>query len=206
MKRVGCLALAAAIILLTPTVRTQGRSAADTLRTPRRAPQAGPADTSRGLPPGPLVATRIDSAAGTGLPSKSPGTAMLLSALLPGAGQAYNESYWKIPVVSGLGIYFVVEFLSSNKQYKYYRDQYNASLLTSESGDSRSKDLREFYKDERDTFGWYFVILYFVNILDAYVDASLFDFSVGGDLSFRSLPSWNSAAPGGVLLSFRYHF
>ena len=40
-------------------------------------------------------------------PGKSPGLAMLFSAVLPGAGQAYNESYWKVPVVLGLGVYFV---------------------------------------------------------------------------------------------------
>ncbi len=51
--------------------------------------------------------------------TKSPGLAMLLSAALPGAGQFYNESYWKVPVVAGLGIYFVAEWISCNNDYHH---------------------------------------------------------------------------------------
>ena len=41
---------------------------------------------------------------------KSPTTAVLLSAVLPGAGQFYNESYWKIPIIGGLVGYFGYEY------------------------------------------------------------------------------------------------
>ena len=33
---------------------------------------------------------------------KSPTKAMLMSAVLPGLGQFYNKSYWKIPIIYGL--------------------------------------------------------------------------------------------------------
>ena len=136
-----------------------------------------------GSPPPPLVsAGRIDSLAGQ-RQTKSTSTAMLLSAILPGAGQFYNESYWKVPVVLGLGGYFLVEFLDNNKMYVEYRDQYEESLETTPGGDTQLLTYREFYRDQRDTFAWYFIILYAVNILDAYVDASLFDFDVGSDLA-----------------------
>ncbi|MGB5873775.1 MAG: DUF5683 domain-containing protein, partial [Bacteroidota bacterium] len=53
----------------------------------------------------PSVVTSDTSDLQAGVPraSKSPGTALLLSALVPGAGQVYNESYWKVPIIVGLG-------------------------------------------------------------------------------------------------------
>jgi len=58
--------------------------------------------------------------------------------------------------------------------------------------------LRDFYKDQRDSFGWYFLILYLVNIADAYVDASLSGFDVGTNLGFRGGPPGNAALPPSV--------
>jgi len=123
-------------------------------------------------------------------PTKSPGLAMLFSALVPGAGQAYNESYWKVPIVVGFGIYFTSMWLHNNRLYQDYRDQYLASFNNPQTpnGNGDLQRLREFYRDQRDTFTWYFFILYFLNVADAYVDASLYDFSVGDDLSIRLMP------------------
>jgi len=121
--------------------------------------------------------------------TKSPGLAMLFSALVPGAGQFYNESYWKVPVVVGLGVYFASQWLHSNRVYHDYRDQYLASITPNlPGGNTNLQSLREFYRDQRDTFTWYFFILYFVNVADAYVDASLYDFTVSDDLSIRLMP------------------
>jgi hypothetical protein len=128
-------------------------------------------------------------------PRKSPGLAMLFSAVIPGAGQFYNQSYWKVPVVLGLGLYFASTWLDQNRRTQDYRQKYAASLLPN-SPDALSSDTylreRDFYKQQRDTFAWYFVILYILNVADAYVDASLFDFDVGTDLSLRLIPG----APG----------
>jgi hypothetical protein len=135
---------------------------------------------------------------------KSPGTAVLLSAVLPGAGQAYNESYWKVPVVIGFGVYFGIEWAANNSQYKSYRDQYAASITPENpSGDQNLFALREFYKDNRDSYTLYLFILYMLNLLDAYVDASLYGFDVGADLSFRSLPVPGGMPVPAVRLQFR---
>ncbi|MGA9118957.1 MAG: DUF5683 domain-containing protein [Bacteroidota bacterium] len=150
---------------------------------------------SKGMPPGTAEPPRILQSdtvvAPLGLPAKSPGTAVLLSAILPGAGQFYNRSYWKVPVVTGLGLYFVSEWLTNNRRYKDYRAQYAAALSLPSTSNSTDAllSLREFYKDQRDSFTWYFLILYVVNLADAYVDASLFNFDVGGSLSQNSVPS-----------------
>jgi hypothetical protein len=132
--------------------------------------------------------------------SKSPGLAMLFSALVPGAGQLYNESYWKVPIVLGFGIYFGSQWLHNDRLYRDYRDRYAQSLLQDPNGIPRLKDFREFYKDQRDTFSWYLAILYFINVADAYVDASLYDFNVGSDLSIRLMPE------AGTRLTLRVSF
>jgi len=113
---------------------------------------------------------------------KSPTVAVLLSAALPGAGQFYNESYWKIPIVGGLVGYFGYEYFRNNNLYKDYRDRYVESQTgVNPSGDPNLKILREFYRDQRDDFVWYFLIVYVINMVDAYVDAHLFDFDVKED-------------------------
>lgn len=110
---------------------------------------------------------------------KSPTTAVLLSAVLPGAGQFYNESYWKVPIIGGLVGYFGYEYFRNNNLYKDYRDDYAASQTEiNPDGDINLKTLREFYRDQRDDFVWYFLIVYVINMVDAYVDAHLFDFDV----------------------------
>lgn len=116
--------------------------------------------------------------------TKSTTTAILLSTVLPGAGQLYNESYWKIPVILGLGSYWGYEWIQMNNEYKNYRRLYSESLIKSPpSGNYRYKAVRDFYSSERNRFAWYLGVLYLVNILDAYVDASLFEFSVDDNLS-----------------------
>ena len=113
---------------------------------------------------------------------KSPLIAVLLSAALPGAGQFYNQSYWKIPIITGLVGYFGYEYIRNNNKFKDYRDQYDATITPANPfGDENLKTLREFYRNQRDDFVWYFIIVYVVNLVDAYVDAHLFDFDVKED-------------------------
>lgn len=124
---------------------------------------------------------------------------MLFSAVVPGAGQAYNESYWKVPIVLGFGAYFSYHWLDNHRLYRDYRDLYQQSLASGTPNENYRR-VREFYKDQRDTFTWYLAILYVLNVVDAYVDASLYDFDVGDDLAVRALPR------GGLQVQFRFHF
>ncbi len=127
---------------------------------------------------------KSDTLKGSIIRKKSPGMAMLYSALLPGAGQFYNESYWKIPIILGLAAYWGYEWNDLNKNYKNYKNLYSSSLtLYPPDGVYQYKLIRDFYRTERDKFAWYLGILYFANILDAYVDANLFEFDVGENLS-----------------------
>lgn len=114
---------------------------------------------------------------------KSPWGAVLRSAVLPGYGQYYNESYWKIPVVWGFLGWFGYNYIKNNDDYHYYRDLYL------ETGEEIYKQYRVFYNDQRDLFAIYFVLAYILNLVDAYVDAHLFDFSVSEDF-FSGMPQF----------------
>ena len=119
---------------------------------------------------------------------KSPWKSVLYSALLPGAGQFYNESYWKIPVIAGLGGYFVYEWIKNNNTYLDYKQQYAESQTPQNpSGNQQLLNLREFYSDQRDNFIIYSVILYVINLIDAYVDAQLYDFNVSDKIKLGIL-------------------
>lgn len=113
---------------------------------------------------------------------KSPLGAVLRSAVLPGLGQIYNESYWKVPVVWGFLGYYGYEWNRQNKNYHTYAAQYKEVLSGLRQGNAANyKRVRDFYRDQRDLFAIYFGIAYALNLLDAYVDAQLFDFSVDED-------------------------
>lgn len=104
---------------------------------------------------------------------KSPWGAVVRSAVLPGWGQIYNESYWKAPIVWGVMGWFVYNWVDNNNNYIDYKNLY---IIT---GKSLDLEYRNFYRDQRDEFAIYFALTYFLTLVDAYVDAHLFDFSVG---------------------------
>ncbi len=106
---------------------------------------------------------------------KSPWGAVARSAIIPGLGQIYNESYWKAPVVWGIMGWFVYAWIDNNNKYIDYKNLYI------QTGTSKYIDYRDFYRDQRDEFAIYIALTYFLNLVDAYVDAHLFDFSVGAN-------------------------
>ena len=112
---------------------------------------------------------------------KSPWGAVLRSAIIPGWGQFYTKSYWKIPVIWGVGAWLIYEWNQSNRNIKYYKDFYNSTNNTQYLGLSNA------YQDQRDLFSIYIGLTYLLNLVDAYVDAQLFDFSVSPDISTKSL-------------------
>jgi len=106
---------------------------------------------------------------------KSPWGAVLRSAVIPGFGQFYNESYYKIPIIWGLGAWFVYGWIQNNDDYVTNKN------LFIDSGQNIYKSKRDFFRDQRDNFTIYFALLYLLNLVDAYVDAHLFDFNVDED-------------------------
>lgn len=106
---------------------------------------------------------------------KSPWGAVGRSALIPGWGQFYNEDYWHIPIVWGFLGWFAYQWILNNNDYVENRD------LFIETEQENYRTFRDFYRDQRDQFTIYFFITYLMNLVDAYVGAHLFDFSVEED-------------------------
>lgn len=107
---------------------------------------------------------------------KSPWGAVLRSALIPGLGQVYNQSYWKVPIIWGFLIYNISVYADSDSKYDKYKN-----LYLSEPTNDNAKRFREFYHDQRDQFAFWIGLTYFLNLIDAYVDAHMFDFNVTPD-------------------------
>ncbi|MDD2412428.1 MAG: DUF5683 domain-containing protein [Bacteroidales bacterium] len=127
----------------------------------------------------------------------SPKKAAIYSAVLPGLGQAYNQKYWKIPIVyAGLGgsAYF---FYANNKEYQVFRKELQARFLNETENlnpkfanysESNLVSLKNYYQRNRELSILVAVVVYALNILDASVDAHLFSFDVSDDLSFSIQP------------------
>ncbi len=115
---------------------------------------------------------------------KSPWGAVLRSAVIPGWGQIYNQSYLKAPIIWG-GIFAL--YLGWRFYDNHYTDTKNIydGLLSSQTADTyllnQYKSYRDFYHNQRDLFAIYMGIVYVLNLVDAYVDAELFDFNVQED-------------------------
>lgn len=131
---------------------------------------------------------------------KSPWKAVVFSAILPGLGQAYNESYWKLPIVAVAGGTLGYYIFYNNSKYIDYRDKYaETQTVVNPNGDERYKRLRESYRDLRDTYLLYFAIFYMINLADAYVDAHLYDFNVSEKIKVGLMQK-------GSLLNFKISF
>ncbi len=124
-----------------------------------------------------------------------PRRAAILSAVLPGLGQAYNKKYWKIPIVygalGGLGYFF----LKNQTDYKYYQtnlkaenDGDNATANVTGYSSDQLLTLKTTYRKRRDLFGFGLGLTYILNIVDANIDAHLKTFDVGDDLSLKISP------------------
>jgi len=124
---------------------------------------------------------------------KSAWGAVLRSAVVPGLGQIYNHSYWKAPIVWGISAWLVYNWVLNNNYYW----QFSKSYLQNINNPNISyqllqayRDHRDFYRDQRDLFTIYMGITYLLQLVDAYVDAQLFDFTVEENYH-TGLPSIN---------------
>jgi len=152
----------------------------------------------------------------------SPKLAMLLSAVVPGAGQAYNKKFWKIPLFygAGAGVFYLnrqfnVRYLKYKNPYNYARSNdstFNESSLITIDGEKYSASS---IKEERDRFRRYrdmtiigLSVFYVLNIVDAAVDAYFFDYDMSDNLSLHVTPYYfyngykNNTA--GVSLKLRF--
>jgi hypothetical protein len=141
----------------------------------------------------------------------SPSRAAVLSAVLPGLGQAYNKKYWKIPIIYagvasiGYFIYF------NNSQYLEYKNLYIAESELP-NPDSRYlglyEDYAQAYRRNRDLSVIGLLAFWGLNVIDANVDAHFFNYDISPDLSLEVKPVYLSTFFGalqpGLLLSLKF--
>jgi hypothetical protein len=136
----------------------------------------------------------------------SPRKAMLLSFVLPGAGQLYNKRWWKLPIAYGLfggGVYL---YRFNRNYYRVLRTEYvsrvDANPVTlpdakySNISDQSIRFFRDQYRNQADRIGLGLVLVYFVVAADAFVDAHLKNFDISDDLSLKLQPAQLSGMPG----------
>ena len=152
-----------------------------------------------------------------------PQRALWMSALCPGLGQIYNRRYWKLPIVVGAFVGLSYGASWNNRMYKDYSKGYRDVM--DDDPDTRSymdffpptvkesdldkawlqkamKNKRDYYRRYREICIIAMVGVYLINIVDAYVDASLAHFDISPDLTLDVAPTAiDSGVTGGRLPS-----
>lgn len=142
----------------------------------------------------------------------SPQKATIYSAVLPGLGQAYNKKYWKVPLVyiGFTAIGYFIKWNNDNYQIskhayrdltdtipetKFYEtikgyENFNLDNPTSKANFvSGLKSQQDYYRRNRDFLVICMVGFYGLQIIDAGVDAHLFNFDMSDDLTLNWQPS-----------------
>ncbi len=126
--------------------------------------------------------------------------ATFMSALVPGLGQIYNQKYWKVPILYAgfAGLIYYADY--NNFAYNKYKDIYEIKVKVDlgelpESEDkyaAYSKEYvlsrKDYWRRSRDLCFISMGLLYVAQIIDASVDAHLFDYDITDDLSLRVEP------------------
>ena len=135
--------------------------------------------------------------------AKVPKVALFSSAALPGMGQLYNGRRIKVGLAAGFfSVYLAGAWLN-------WKDAQRWTVIMdrlAEEGDSRelefAKDQVEFYKETSRDFVWWTSAIWVINVLDAWIDAHLFDLRAftppaepGGTSHSRGVaPQWSGGA------------
>ena len=134
-----------------------------------------------------------------------------MAAIIPGYGQIMNKKYWKLPLVYGGFLGFAYAISMNSSRYSTYMTAYRDIIDTDPntisyiaiipkgytidsyggvSGYTRIlKSAEENYRRYRDLSIITAVAYYAITIVDAYVDAQLYDFDISPDLTMRFQPT-----------------
>jgi len=124
----------------------------------------------------------------------SPHKATIYSALVPGLGQIYNKKYWKLPIIYGATGILIYAFDFNNDEYNAFKTAY-AQMDAGEKTEFRGFTdktivlrIKDNYRRNRDLNVISLAAVYLLNIVDATVDAHLFDYQINDDLSLNIQP------------------
>ena len=137
----------------------------------------------------------------------NPTKATWLALVIPGGGQIYNRTYWKLPIFYGGFAGCAYALTWNSKMYKdystAYKDAMNGNMQSSSITDLlppgykiSETQLKELLRKRKDTYRRYrdlsifaFIGVYLLSVIDAYVDAELSNFDITPDLSMKVEPA-----------------
>lgn len=160
----------------------------------------------------------------------NPTKAVIYSAIFPGLGQIYNRKYWKLPIVYGgfLGLTYAVTWngnqlsdyseaykaiMSSDPKSPENRPKWEPYLRYGQNIDEMTVDeiknqfekpfqrKKDYFRRNRDLSIIGMVALYGLCMIDAYVDAQLFEFDISPDISMKVEPTMMSVGNGSNFLA-----
>lgn len=124
-----------------------------------------------------------------------PKVASKRSAIIPGWGQIYNDSWWKVPILYGgfaLSFYYI-DF--NNQQRIFYEDLVRELVAQQTAGQAINENELQVYRRRADTWRKNRDLLYLVtvgvyvlNIVEASIDAHLKGFDVDENLGLNLKP------------------
>jgi len=130
--------------------------------------------------------------------SHSPKKASIYSAVLPGLGQAYNKKYWKMPIIyAGFGtIYYItrantLEYRKFLEAYQYVANKDTVPINNEYVHRYSQQQLMLGKNHYRRNLEIGYIVggaFYILNIIDAAVDAHLFNYDVSDNLSLNIEP------------------
>lgn len=134
-----------------------------------------------------------------------------MAAIIPGYGQIMNRKYWKLPLVYGGFLGCAYALTMNSTRYQAYKTAYRDIIDTDPNTNSFItiiprgytiesyggisgytnilKTGQENYRRYRDLSIIASIGYYALTIVDAYVDAQLYDFDISPDLSMRFQPA-----------------
>lgn len=161
----------------------------------------------------------------TGKRVYEPRKAAILSAIIPGLGQAYNKKYWKIPLAwaaVGIPIYSyiynrriyqhiqyaltVANLDPTDASYQAMFDKVDPKMqyLVERRSTNSLSNYRNEYRKDMDYSILFTLLLWGLNVVDATVDAHLKGFNVNDNLTMQVRPAITSPQSIGVSLVFKF--
>lgn len=136
-----------------------------------------------------------------------PRRATIMSAIIPGLGQAYNGDYWKIPIIYLAEGALIYSAIYSHTNYKRFWlaytlradgldvtvDEFDEANSILYSNEQQLRLERDNFRRNRDLAVLVAVLIYGINILDAHVFAHLNNFEITDDLSLNVKPFYYNA-------------
>jgi hypothetical protein len=137
----------------------------------------------------------------------SPHTAIMHSLIIPGWGQAYNHSWWKIPLIYGgfgiLGYSYISNQTNLNEflALSHYREfgippkptdtYYRQAVLYASVSSQSIYDAADLYRRNRDIVILSFAAVWGIQVIEAYIQAKfIHSYSIDSNLSMRVSPGF----------------